>query len=87
MRLRERLPLVVFILLLLLLVLCVGFAYACTNDHPGQALEHSFDAAAPAAVMELWTLIAIAAVGATSVAFRRPSAVARSPGMLQRLLL
>ena len=87
MRLRERLPLVVFILLLLLLVLCVGFAYACANDHPGQVLEHPSAAAKPAALVEMWSLVAVVLIGAGYATFRRPGAAARSPAMLQRLLL
>ena len=46
-RLRERLPLVVFVLLLVLLVMLVGIACACATDHPMQALERfAFYAAA-----------------------------------------
>ena len=85
---RKRLPFVAFILLLLLLVLCVGLAYACTNDHPGQAVEQAVAAAQPVPLVEVYSLVAVVLLmGAVYSGRRRTAAAARSPAMLQRLLL
>lgn len=52
-----------------------------------QVLEHPSAGAQPAALLELWPLVAVVWIGAAYATLRRPSATARSPGMLQRLLL
>jgi hypothetical protein len=55
-RLRERLPLIVFILLLILLVMVVWIGCACATDHPIQTVERAMSATpAPPAVVVVWT--------------------------------
>jgi len=87
-RLRERLPLIVFILLFVLLLMVVGIACACASDHPMQAVERVASAinAAPAVVI-LWTYV-FAAVALGALVFpRRHRALGRaSPQVLQRFL-
>src|SRR2546425_13140100 len=46
-RLRRRLPLIVFILLAILCLLLIGFACACFSDHPAQAIDRAVSAPAP----------------------------------------
>jgi hypothetical protein len=87
-RLRERLPLIVFILLFVLLLMVAGIACACATDHPMQAVERALAtiAAAPAVVV-LWTYV-VAALALVAVAYpRRDRAMGRaSPQLLQRFL-
>lgn len=87
-RLRERLPLIVFILLFVLLLMVVGIACACATDHPMQSVERALAAipAAPA-VIELWAYT-FAAILLVPFAFpRRQRALGRaSPQALQRFL-
>jgi hypothetical protein len=87
-RLRERLPLIVFLFLLILLVMLVGFACACLSDHPMQALERAL-AAIPAlpALIVVWTLAATSLLAASVLVASRRMAVERaSPALLQRFL-
>lgn len=88
-RLRERLPLVVFLLLLVFGLMLIGFACACFTDHPMQAIERAL-AAIPAAppLIEVWSVNAFALVLLTLVVGRRARAeVQSSPAQLQRFLL
>ncbi len=56
-RLRDRLPLAVFVLLLIFLVLVLGFACLCMSDHPTQAADRALGAVAHApAVIVMWSL-------------------------------
>jgi len=87
-RLRERLPLVVFLLLLVLLLMLVGIACACATDHPMQAVERAL-AAIPAlpAVIELWAYTFAAILLVAAVVSRRRQALGRaSPQQLQCFL-
>ena len=87
-RLRDRLPLVVFVLLLILCLLLLGFACACITDHPVQLIERAL-AAIPAlpSVVEVWSVRVLALFG-LALAFVRPIPTARpSPAALQRFLL
>jgi len=87
-RLRERLPLIVFLFLLILLVMLVGFACACLNDHPMQALERAL-ATIPAlpALVVVWSFSS-ASLLAAMVMFSRPLVASgrASPAVLQPLL-
>lgn len=88
-RLRQRLPLVVFVLLLVFGLLLLGFACACITDHPVQAIERAL-AAIPAAppLVEVWSVNAIALMALALLVARRTVPVARpSPAVLQRFLL
>ena len=88
-RLRERLPLVIFVLLLVLGLLFLGFACACITDHPAQAIERALATVATAPpLIEVWSVNAFALVLLT-LAFG-PQARSRpcpSPASLQRFLL
>jgi hypothetical protein len=87
-RIRERLPLIVFLLLLILLVMLVGFACACLTDHPMQAIERALSGVAsmPALVV-LWAwLAATLLLGALIVQRQRPVFGRASPAQLQRFL-
>lgn len=87
-RLRERLPLIVFILLFVLLLMLVGIACACTTDHPMQSAERAISSisAAPA-IVEVWTysFVALLVVAFFVLDRRRPCGRA-SPAQLQRFL-
>ena len=82
-------PLVVFILLALLCLALLGFACACLGDSPMQALERSLGSIlALPALVEVWTLVALVALGAALLATApRERARAHSPAVLQRFLL
>jgi len=87
-RLRERLPVIVFILLFVLLLMVVGIACACATDHPAQALERVLSAidAAPAVVI-LWPYVFAAVAFGALIFPRRYRAMGRaSPQVLQRFL-
>ena len=86
--LRERLPLIVFILLPILLVMVVGIACACATDHPMQTVERALSAipAAPA-VLIVWTYTFVAMLVVAFVVPQRRRALGRaSPQELQRFL-
>jgi hypothetical protein len=87
-RLRERLPLVVFILLFVLMLMVAGIACACASDHPMQSVERAL-AASPAApaVIEVWAY-SFAAIMVVAFAFpqRRRALGRASPQTLQRFL-
>jgi hypothetical protein len=87
-RLRERLPLIVFILLFILLVMVVGIACACATDHPMQTIERALSVvpAAPAVVV-VWMYTFVAMLVAAFVVPQRRRALGRaSPQQLQRFL-
>jgi hypothetical protein len=88
LRLRRRLPLIVFILLAVLCLLLIGFACACFSDHPGQAVERAVSApAATPAVIEIWSLVVVSLLAAPLVLTRRVGGFGRaSPAQLQRFL-
>jgi hypothetical protein len=88
LRLRRRLPLIVFILLAVLCLLLIGFACACLSDHPGQAVERAMSApAATPALIEVWSLVVLSLFAAPLVLTRRVGGFGRaSPAQLQRFL-
>jgi len=54
-RLRQSLPLPVFVVVLVLLVVMLGFACLCMTDHPTQAAERAISAIAHSpAIIEMW---------------------------------
>jgi hypothetical protein len=90
LRLRRRLPLIVFILLALLCLLLIGFACACFSDHPAQAIDRAVSApAATPAVIEVWSFVVLSLLAAVPfVLTRRVGGFGRaSPAELQRFLL
>ena len=85
---RNRVPLVVFILLLILLVVALGVICMCATDHPAQALERALSVIPVAPPLaEMWSLIAtfFAAASFARLAPRREPERA-SPAGLQRFL-
>jgi hypothetical protein len=88
-RLRRRLPLIVFILLAVLCLVLIGVACACFSDHPWQAAERAISASAamPGLVIEIWSLVVVSLLAAPHVATRRVGGFGRaSPAQLQRFL-
>ncbi|MBA2462028.1 MAG: hypothetical protein H0V45_09735 [Actinobacteria bacterium] len=86
-RLRRRLPLIVFVLLVILVLMMLGFACACLTDDPMQAVERalSFVPALPAPAG--WAGFSLAlATTLMVVAQARPVADRASPALLQRFL-
>lgn len=86
--LRERLPLVVFVLLLILLLMLLGFACACFGDQPMQAIERALSQVSPAVLTlaDAWPLVPFVA-GLAVFAWMGSEALARpSPAVLQRFL-
>ena len=87
-RIRNRVPLVVFILLLILLVVVLGVICVCATDHPAQALERALSvipAAPPLA--EMWSAVATLVLAAGVVRVRpRLEPERASPAALQRFL-
>jgi len=87
-RLRERLPSVVFVLLLILGLVFLGFACACSGGHHGQAADSvtSVIASAPP-LIELWSLTAFGLIVISALALGRRAVRGPSLASLQRLLL
>jgi hypothetical protein len=87
-RLRERMPLIVFILLLVLLVMLVGIACACATDHPMKTVDRALSAtSAMPAVIEVWTYTFAAILLVAFVVPQTRRALGRaSPQELQRFL-
>jgi hypothetical protein len=87
-RIRNRLPLIVFVLLLILLVVALGVICVCATDHPGQVLERALSvipAAPPLASM--WSVVATVLLAAGIVRARpRFEPERASPAALQRFL-
>lgn len=86
-RLRQRLPLIVFIFFLVLIVMLVGIACACLTDHPMQAVERALSAVSAApAMIEVWTYAFAAMMLGALVGPRRFALGRASPQQLQRFL-
>jgi hypothetical protein len=88
-RLRRRLPLIVFILLAVLCLLLIGFACACFSDHAAQAIDRAVSApAATPAVIEVWSFVILSLFAAPLVVLtRRAGRFGRaSPPQLQCFL-
>jgi hypothetical protein len=87
-RLRERMPLIVFILLLVLLLMLVGIACACATEHPMKTVDRTVSVtSAMPAVIEVWTYAFAAILLAALVVPQRRRALGRaSPQDLQRFL-
>jgi hypothetical protein len=87
-RLRERMPLIVFVLLLVLLVMLIGIACACATDHPMKSVDRTLSVtSAMPAVIEVWTYTFAAILLAAFVVPQRRRALGRaSPQELQRFL-
>ncbi len=87
--LRQRLPLIAFILVAIVCLIAIGVACACFTDHQGQAVERAL-AAVPASTGPgfIWPLIVISLLGAATVVMvgRREVVAPRSPADLQRFL-
>jgi hypothetical protein len=85
-RLRERLPLLAFLLLAVLCLAILGFVCACLADQPMQALERATAASALLpALIEVWAPAAAALLLAWAV-FGSGLTLAPSPARLQRFL-
>ncbi len=87
-RIRNRVPLVVFILLLTLLVVALGVICMCATDHPAQVLERALSVipAAPP-LSAIWAAIATVLLAASVVRVRpRLEPERASPAGLQRFL-
>lgn len=83
-------PLLAFLLLAILCLALFGFACACLSDYPMQALERALGAIpALPALVEVWSVLALLALGlaALIVTATRARARAPSPAALQRFLL
>lgn len=87
--LRNRLPLVVFLLLFVLLLMLVGFACACFGDEPMQAVDRALSVLSDQApVIEVWSSLIAALFAAPFLLLaRRFSARAPSQATLQRFLI
>lgn len=88
MRLRARMPLLVFILLAVLCAVLVGFACACLTEHPMQAVDRFLAGfAASPALVAVWSEIALVGALVLLMFLRAPVLAARaSPSLLQRFL-
>ena len=83
-------PLIAVILLALLCLLILGFACACLSDHPMQALQQALGSVQVAPpLIEVWSLLALVALGASLLVASTVAARARapSPANLERFLL
>jgi hypothetical protein len=86
-RLRRRLPLIVFILLAILCLLVIGFACACFTDHPEQAIDRAVSApAATPAVIEVWSFVMLSLFAARACAYAprgrfRPGVAGTAPAV------
>jgi hypothetical protein len=87
-RLRERMPLIAFLLLLVLLVMMIGVACACATDHPMKTVDQELSAASSiGAVIEVWTYSFAAILLIVFALPQRHRAQGRaSPQVLQRFL-
>jgi hypothetical protein len=89
-RLRRRLPLVVFILLLVLALVALGLICLCATDHPAQAAERAVSAAAHApAIIPMWSSLILLAAPLYMQPLVAPVRTREraSPAALQRFLL
>lgn len=87
-RLRERMPLVVFILLLVLLLMMIGITCACATEHPMKTVDRTLSGtSAMPAVIEVWTYtFAVILLAAFVLPRRRRAQDRASPQVLQRFL-
>ena len=85
---RGRLPLAVFVILVVLCLLLLGFACVCGSDHHAQAIERAISAMTGLpALVEVWSLIAVALMGMGVLrSARRPAFGCASAAELQRFL-
>lgn len=88
-RLRERMPLIAFILLIVLLLMLVGIACACATEHPMKAVDRTISAtSAMPALIEVWTYTLAAILLVVVIVPQKRRALGRaSPQQLQRFLL
>ena len=86
--LRERIPLIVFLLLALLLLMLVGLACACLTDDPMQAIERLVTALAQLPTVAVaWTFIfATVLLAMPRLQPRNAGRGRASPAALQRFL-
>jgi hypothetical protein len=87
-RLRERMPLIAFILLFVMLVMLIAVACACATEHPMKAVDRMLSAAsAIPAVIEVWTYTFAALLFVPFLVPPKRRALGRaSPQELQRFL-
>ena len=81
-------PLIAFILLAVVCLAVLGFACACLTDQPAQAIDRvtSLGGALPP-LIEVWSLVIAALVGASFLFVERERASSRaSPAVLLRFL-
>lgn len=83
--LRNRMPLMAFILLAVLCMLLLGFVCACLTDHPAQAVERAlaFGGALPALIL-VWSLTAALTLSCLLTMFGVPAMGRSSPPLTQR---
>jgi len=86
--LRERIPLIIFLLLALLLLMLVGLACACLTDDPMQAIERLVTALAQLPTVAVaWTFIfATVLLAMPRLQPRNAGRGRASPAALQRFL-
>ena len=78
-------PLLAFLLLVILCVALLGLACACFSDDLALAFERALQA--PAALLEVWPRLALAALGVVGlVVLTVPATDRASPALLQRFL-
>ena len=85
-RLRNRMPLVAFIVLALVCLGLFGFACACLDDQPGVAIERALQAPAIPPFVEPLSLLWFAGLALTVVLAAVPVRDRASPALLQRFL-
>src|SRR5437899_1370955 len=78
-RLRERLPLILYVLLFILLLMMAAVACACATDHPMQSAERAISSieAVPALIV-LWTYTFAALLFVAALVPQRRRALARA---------
>ena len=87
-RLRDRIPLIAFILLAVVCLALLGFACACLTDQPAQAVERAIaSGSALPPLIEVWSVVFVALAGAVLLfVFERRVPSRASPALLQRFL-
>lgn len=85
-RLRNRMPLVAFILLALVCLGLFGFACASLEDQPGVPSERALQAPAIPALVEPLSILWFAGLALTVVLAAVPARDRASPALLQRFL-
>ncbi len=81
-------PLIAFILLAVICLAILGFACACLTEQPAQAIDRAISSgSALPALIEVWSLVAVALVGVGLIfVFERRAPSRASPVLLQRFL-